>query len=54
KRRGDQIVQINIKTPVNLTKKQETLLKEFAKLEANKFSNKLKNILHGASAGAKP
>ncbi len=52
KRRGDQIVQIIIKTPVNLTKKQETLLKEFSKLEANKFSNKLKNILHNASAGS--
>ncbi|MBU2623623.1 MAG: molecular chaperone DnaJ [Proteobacteria bacterium] len=54
KRRGDQIVQITIKTPLNLTKKQENLLKEFAKLESNKFSNKLKNILQGASVGARP
>jgi len=30
-----------------LSKKQESLLREFAKLEAGKFSNKLKNILKG-------
>ncbi len=30
--RGDQIIQIIVKTPVNLTKKQEDLLREFAKL----------------------
>jgi len=44
-RRGDLIIQIAIKTPTNLTKKQESLLQEFAKLETNKLSNKLKNIL---------
>jgi molecular chaperone DnaJ len=46
-RRGDQIIQINIKTPTHLSRKQETLLKEFAALESNKLSNKLKNILKG-------
>jgi molecular chaperone DnaJ len=30
--RGDQIIQVIVKTPVNLTKKQEDLLREFAKL----------------------
>jgi len=46
-KRGDQIVQVLVKTPIHLSKKQESLLREFAKLEAGKFSNKLKNILKG-------
>jgi len=50
--RGDLILQITIKTPMNLTKKQESLLQEFAKLETSKFSNKLKNILNRSSANA--
>jgi molecular chaperone DnaJ len=36
-----------VKTPTNLNKKQEKLLKDFSKLENNKLSNKLKNILRG-------
>jgi molecular chaperone DnaJ len=44
-RRGDQIIQFNVKTPTNITKKQEDLLKEFERLESRKFSSKLKNIL---------
>ncbi len=51
-RRGDQIIQVIIKTPTGISKKQETLLKEFEKLEANKLSSKLKNILKGESARA--
>jgi len=51
-RRGDQLIQVIIKTPVGLNKKQETLLKEFAKLESGKLGNKLKNLLKGESAGA--
>ena len=43
-RRGDQIMQIIINTPTNLSKKQEELLKEFAKLESSKLSTKLKNM----------
>lgn len=50
KKRGDQIVQIVIKTPTNLTKKQETLLREFAKIESGKLSNKLKNIFKSSDA----
>jgi molecular chaperone DnaJ len=46
-RRGDQIIQVNVKTPTHLSKKQVSLLKEFAALESNKLSNKLKNILRG-------
>jgi len=51
-RRGDQLIQVIIKTPVGLSKKQENLLKEFAKIESGKFSNKLKNLLKGDTAGA--
>lgn len=43
--RGDQIIQIEIKTPSNLSKKQEKLLREFEELDASKFSNRLKNLL---------
>ncbi|MGD8765289.1 MAG: molecular chaperone DnaJ, partial [Desulfobacteraceae bacterium] len=47
KKRGDQIIQVDVRTPTNISKKQEALLKEFANLESNKLSNKLKNILKG-------
>ena len=43
--RGDQIVQVAVKTPTHLNKKQVALLKEFASLEEGKFTSKLKNIL---------
>jgi molecular chaperone DnaJ len=49
---GDQIIQVDIKTPTNLSKKQEELLREFEQLNKNKFSSKLKNILKGRSARA--
>jgi molecular chaperone DnaJ len=45
--RGDQIIQVLVKTPTHLNKKQEALLKEFAKLESGKLTNKLKNIFKG-------
>ena len=51
-RRGDQIIQVSIKTPTNLNKKQEKLLKEFAKLESNKISNKIKNLFKGEAESA--
>ena len=51
-KRGDQIIQIAIKTPTNLNKKQEALLKEFAKIESGKMSNKIKNILKSGNARA--
>ncbi|MEW6671940.1 MAG: molecular chaperone DnaJ [Thermodesulfobacteriota bacterium] len=51
-RRGDQLIQAVIKTPVGLSKKQESLLREFAKLESSKLSNKLKNLLKGDAAEA--
>jgi molecular chaperone DnaJ len=36
--RGDQVVQVLVKIPTNLTKKQEELLKEFAKLAGESAS----------------
>jgi molecular chaperone DnaJ len=47
RKRGDQIIQVDVRTPTNISKKQKALLKEFANLEGNKLSNKLKNILKG-------
>jgi len=51
-RRGDQIIQVDIKTPTHLSKKQEVLLKEFAEVESGKLSKKLKNILKGGAKEA--
>ncbi len=50
-RRGDQIIQVLIKTPTRLSKKQESLLKEFRKLESEKLSTKLRSILKGETVG---
>ncbi|MCW7754037.1 molecular chaperone DnaJ [Desulfobotulus sp. H1] len=45
--RGDQIIQVHVKTPSHVNKKQEKLLREFAKLDEEKFTNKLKNLFKG-------
>jgi len=42
--RGDQIIRVLVKTPTGLTKKQEALLKEFARLESAKLSTKIKKM----------
>ena len=42
--RGDQIMEVVVKTPTNLNKKQEALLKEFAKLESAKLSSRIKKM----------
>ena len=42
--RGDQIMQVMVKTPTGLNKKQEALLKEFAKLESAKLSSRIKHM----------
>ncbi|MBW2177618.1 MAG: molecular chaperone DnaJ [Deltaproteobacteria bacterium] len=46
-RRGDQIIQVAVKTPTHISKKQETLLREFAQLETDSLSSKIKNIFKG-------
>lgn len=51
-RQGDQIIQVDIKTPTHLSKRQEALLREFAELESGKLSKKLKNILKGSARQA--
>ncbi|MDA8137244.1 MAG: molecular chaperone DnaJ [Desulfobacteraceae bacterium] len=51
-RRGDLIVQVTIKTPTNLNKKQETLLREFAQMEEAKLGKRLKDMLKNAAAKA--
>ena len=51
-KRGNQLIQVEIKTPTNLSKKQEALLHEFAQLESKKLSKKLKSILKGGAAEA--
>ncbi|MEE8398269.1 MAG: molecular chaperone DnaJ [Desulfobacterales bacterium] len=51
-RRGDQIIQIQVKTPTGLTKKQILLLKEFDRLESGKLTNKLKSMLKNNPASA--
>lgn len=48
--RGDQIIQVLVKTPTSLSKKQESLLQEFSRLEEGKLTKKLKNILKGHAA----
>ena len=50
--KGDQIIRVNVRTPTGLNKKQEELLREFAKIEAGKLSKKIKNFLKGDVAGA--
>jgi molecular chaperone DnaJ len=50
RRRGEQIIQVMIKTPTSLSKKQEDLLREFARLDKGKLSSKLKSMLKGESA----
>jgi molecular chaperone DnaJ len=45
--RGDQIIQVLVKTPTGLSSKQEVLLREFASLEDKKVSSRLKKMLHG-------
>jgi len=47
--KGDQIIHIKVKIPTSMNSKQEELLREFAKLESNKISTKLKKILKGSA-----
>lgn len=51
-RPGDQIIQVTVKTPTSLNKKQEALLKEFAALEDAKLGKRLKELFKGAASKA--
>jgi molecular chaperone DnaJ len=44
--RGDQIIQVMVKTPTGLNKKQEKLLREFAALESSKLSTRIKKVFN--------
>lgn len=45
---GDLLIEVTVKTPRRLTKRQEELLREFAKLEADKPVSKVKNFFKKA------
>ncbi len=47
-RRGNLIVKIKVKTPTNLTKRQEELLQEFAQLEEQKPKSKMRSFFKRA------
>lgn len=51
-KRGDQIIRVDVRTPTSLSKKQESLLREFAQLEESKFTNRLRNFLKGGQEKA--
>jgi len=51
-KRGDEIIQVDVRTPTHLTKKQEALLREFAELESGKLSSKIKKILKSGAVDA--
>jgi len=46
--KGDLLVEIKIKTPTNINKRQEELLKEFAEIEASKLTTKAKDFFKKA------
>ena len=45
---GDLLIEVVVKTPSSLSKRQEELLKEFAKLEEGKLKNKAKSFFKKA------
>lgn len=51
-RTGDLLVQITVRTPTSLSKRQTELLKEFKKLEDDKPSQKIKKIIKDAGKAA--
>ncbi len=50
--RGDQIVQVELKTPKHLNKRQEELLREFSKIESEKFTTRIKKLFKSGNAKA--
>ncbi|MFP3980824.1 MAG: molecular chaperone DnaJ [Desulfobacterales bacterium] len=41
---GDQIVEVHLKTPKHMSRRQEELMREFEKLESEKLTSKIKRI----------
>jgi molecular chaperone DnaJ len=50
--RGDQIVQVELKTPKSINKRQEELLKEFLKVDSEKITKKIKRLFKGGAGKA--
>ena len=50
--RGDEIVQVELKTPKHLNKRQEELLREFSKIESEKFTTRIKKLFKSGNAKA--
>ncbi|MBF0224514.1 MAG: molecular chaperone DnaJ [Desulfobacterales bacterium] len=48
RKKGEQIVVIEVTIPKHISKKQESLLKEFERLESETFTDKIKNIFKGS------
>ncbi len=46
--KGDLLVEIKVKTPTHLNKRQEELLSEFAEIEAGKLTTKAKDFFKKA------
>ncbi len=50
--RGDQIVQVELRTPKHLNKRQEELLREFSRIESEKFTTRIKKLFKSGGAKA--
>jgi len=50
--RGDQIVQVELHTPKNISKRQEELLKEFVKIDSEKLSKRIKRLFKTGKASS--
>ena len=46
--KGDLLVEVNVRIPANVTKRQEELLREFDKLEDKRPLNKVKDFFKKA------
>ncbi|MFW6428260.1 MAG: molecular chaperone DnaJ [Desulfosalsimonas sp.] len=50
---GDELVEVILKTPKHMSKRQEELLREFEKLESEKISSRIKRIFTRSGASSK-
>lgn len=49
---GDELVEVVLKTPKHMSKRQEEILREFEKLESEKLSSRIKRIFTRAGASS--
>ncbi|MFP4453818.1 MAG: DnaJ C-terminal domain-containing protein, partial [Desulfobacterales bacterium] len=49
---GDELVEVILKTPKHMSKRQEELLREFEKLESEKLTSRIKRIFTKAGASS--